>query len=880
MENKARDDELLMSLVEWALAQPENQRESLLESACSGNSELFEQARDYVQREARMHGFLLDPLFPTAEDENPFESGQLLDARFRIVRELARGGMGIVYEAVDEKLGRRIAIKCARPSFRKWLPPEVRNASEISHPNVCKIFEIHTASTSHGEIDFITMEFLEGETLAERLRRERLPEEEARAIALQLCAGLAEAHRNEVVHGDLKSNNIILSAGADGTIRAVITDFGLARRREPTNRAAESGEVGGTPDYMAPELWRGEEVSVASDIFALGVILYELVSGRRPFESAATPAERITRNLPPTDRRWDRILASCLDPDPARRCPSVHVVAEAFAPPRHRRWFLTVAATVVLTIATVGTYQRATAPKQTVRLALLPFGTTQDIAPFAADVTRKTADQLAHLRSTSQTRFTFIPLSEIVRKKVDTPEKARVVLGATHALRGTLEKDKESVILHAYLADARSGVNMTDWQAQYDSSELRYAPVALTGLLTSALRLPPIVTNATVNANARRYYEEGLSYVHGNIRPDDSVALLEQAAAADRDSPLVYAGLAEAQFFKYLLTHDSVWKERAQGSVRQAEIRNLDLPEVHAISGLLKANSSLYEQAEVDYERAVELQPNNGDAYRRLSGVYNRNAQFSDALAAIRKAIQVQPDYFKNYQQLGALYNFHGKYQDAIRAFQKMVDLAPDLWESHFALGAALENAGRFGEAEREVRAAIRLQDSPRAEHELGQLLQDLGRNREAIACFLKALALGRKIAMLWLDLGVSYSREGLERDSRAAFRRGLEVAERDVARDPRDGSERAPLAYLAARLGDSQRAESEITQALRVAENDSSTCLMAVLTYEALGHREQSLSVLASAPSIIVRLNRYPELAELRRDPRFLKLLGSKDVQ
>src|SRR5258706_15374939 len=113
--------------------------------------------------------------------------------------------MGIVYEAVDEKLERRIALKCDKAEFRKRIPPEVRNASEISHPNVCKIFEIHTASTQQGEVDFLTMEFLDGQTLAERLQDGPLPEAEARTIARQLCAGLAEAHRNGVIHGDLKS---------------------------------------------------------------------------------------------------------------------------------------------------------------------------------------------------------------------------------------------------------------------------------------------------------------------------------------------------------------------------------------------------------------------------------------------------------------------------------------------------------------------------------------------------------------------------------------------------------------------------------------------------------------------------------------------------
>src|SRR4030095_4390294 len=121
------------------------------------------------------------------------------------------------------------------------------NATEISHPNICKIFEIHTASTDQGEVDFITMEFLEGETLDQRLRRGPLPLGEARAIARQISEGLAEAHRNHVIHGDLKSSNVMLRSGVAGPTRAVITDFGLARRTGAVKGSAQSGPLGGTP---------------------------------------------------------------------------------------------------------------------------------------------------------------------------------------------------------------------------------------------------------------------------------------------------------------------------------------------------------------------------------------------------------------------------------------------------------------------------------------------------------------------------------------------------------------------------------------------------------------------------------------------------------
>src|SRR4051812_45104257 len=172
MPGKAQDDDLVMNLVESALGRPADEREPYVRNACGADAELFGQVWNCVEWEERMTGFLSAPFgSPVTVEEHPFAPGELLDGRFRIVREVAQGGMGIVYEAKDEKLDRRVALKCAKAGFRHRLPPEVRHATTISHPNVCRIFEIHTAATTHGDVDFLTMEFLAGETLAERIQR-------------------------------------------------------------------------------------------------------------------------------------------------------------------------------------------------------------------------------------------------------------------------------------------------------------------------------------------------------------------------------------------------------------------------------------------------------------------------------------------------------------------------------------------------------------------------------------------------------------------------------------------------------------------------------------------------------------------------------------
>ena len=300
-ENEA-DDEQIISILQTAITQPAAQRETYVRSVCSDPT-MLGQLLQYITVEEQMNGFLLESVVSRPLVEHPFKPGELVEGRFRIVREVAQGGMGVVYEAFDLRLDRRIAIKCAKTGFGKWLSPEVRHAREISHLNVCKIFEIHTASTKQGERDFITMEYLDGETLTARLERGRPSKTEAMTIAEQVCAGLAEAHRHRVVHGDLKSNNVILTIGPDKNLRAVITDFGLARGIESQQRTTESGRRIGTPAYMAPELLKGEPASVASDIYALGVVLWEMFSGiRRALTTPSVQPYRFTQSSAACDR--------------------------------------------------------------------------------------------------------------------------------------------------------------------------------------------------------------------------------------------------------------------------------------------------------------------------------------------------------------------------------------------------------------------------------------------------------------------------------------------------------------------------------------------------------------------------------------------------
>ncbi|HXU00369.1 MAG TPA: serine/threonine-protein kinase [Polyangia bacterium] len=279
-----------------------------------------------------------------------FAAGDLLASRYKIVRLIGSGGTGEVYEALDTALGVSVALKSLKPSvagsaiqlerFRR----EIQNARKVTHFNVCRIFDMGIQNGSGRDRFFLTMELLTGPTLADRIADgNAYTPEEALPIVAQIADGLDAAHAAGVVHRDLKPGNIMLLSPPTGRVaqRAVITDFGLALSEEQSDmRLTESDELVGTPEYMAPEQAEPGPATPATDIYALGLILYEMLSKRRPFESAGTALATVLvrRREPPRPLRevapgvpaaWEAAIHRCLERDPARRFASAGAVIAA-----------------------------------------------------------------------------------------------------------------------------------------------------------------------------------------------------------------------------------------------------------------------------------------------------------------------------------------------------------------------------------------------------------------------------------------------------------------------------------------------------------------------------------------------------------------------
>jgi len=866
------NDEVVMRLVEQALQLPEEKREAHLRNECGGDASLFETVWKYVKWDERMKGFLLHPAFSLLAEEFELEPGLVLENRFRIVRKVGVGGMGVVYEAMDEKLGRRIAVKCARAGFSARLSPEVRYASEINHPNICKTWEIHTASSPRGDFDFFTMEFIEGQTLAERLRAGPLPKKEARIIATQVCAGLAEAHRHHVIHGDLKSNNILLTGGTEGT-HVVITDFGLARAWLTQEPGVMSGDIGGTPDYMAPELIKGERPSAASDIYALGVILHEVASGRVPFDKAVPMEERAVRRPAPLKHPWGRMIARCLEPDPARRCADASEVAAALVPFPVFRWSAIAAAVAIAAIAGAIGYRTVGVSQEVVRLAVLPFATDADSKSLSNGLLQDTTNRLRRVRDKSR-KLTVIPLLDAVRNKVDAPEKAAAVLGATHVLTGTLRRDNGRVTIHALLTDARSRLPLKEWDAEYQPKELPSMPVALAGIVTGSLRLPPVAPTATVNAAAYPDFAAGVGLLQRDS-VDAALPLLVKAVAADPDSPLTYTRLAEA-----LARSGSL--EQSKAALNKAQARNPDLELVWVVSAMINEAEELYESAESDLRRALELDPGDGDAWRWLGMIYLDTNRFAESLAAFRKATEVKPEYYPNYRNLCGVYVWQANYGEALDPCRKMVQLAPNLSDAHFYLAILLFCRGNYVEAEHEFLRAIELDPkSASAIYIRAFALTSRGRSKEAIPLFHRAIEIGPATYLMYADLGTAYRLAGFPAEARKAYRSGLDLAEKELERNPRNTVLKAQLAYLCARLGEHGRARSEAIQARQLAPASVEVAWWLVQAWDALGEQDEAIALLQHVPDdALRRLNREADLAEFRRSSRFQQLMALRRIE
>jgi serine/threonine protein kinase/tetratricopeptide (TPR) repeat protein len=891
MERSAKHDERVMTIVAAALRMPAAERDSFLHIACQDDAELYRESEKVVEWEERMGNFLSKPLidFIDLEDfDRPFQVGDLISERFEIMREVGHGGMGVVYEAFDRKRNQRIAIKSALPGFGRLLSPELEGALKVRHPNICLVNEIHTAPIASGEVDFLTMEFLNGETLSARLAAQKhLSSEEVLEIARQLCAGLAEAHRSGIIHRDLKAANVILTRGKDASMRAVITDFGLAR-----DATLDCEDFGGTPRYIAPELWRGEKASKASDIYALGVILYELATGQPPYEGSSNNEALTSEPIAPSTRnsgldvRWNKAILPCLAPSPAVRPDATQVLAVFDKRPIWKSPVLAMAVVAMVALVT-GLYGpvRDLLKPADIRLAILPVQASTDLTEMGNGALQDVAERIQRSQRGRGT-IVVIPFSEALSHNVHTPAEALGVLHATHALQVTLRRDGPDLMADESVIELATQTHLRDFSGRYSPANIGDMQSALTGNVSLALRLQEANADR-ISSVATAAYDRGLYFLRKDRYSFDSaIPLFEEAFRLDPHSPLPKAGLAESQIMKFRDTGETKWRDEAQRSLQAAETLGPDSVRVRLASGQLNHEAGRYEAALEDYRRVLELEPRNVDAFLRIANAYDQLNMPEKAIQSYRKAIDLGPGYYAPYNELGVFYYFHGKLPEAAEQFQNVVDRAPGLFEAYSNLGAAASELGCYADAEKALESCLKIKETPGALNSLGAVRAYQHRDAEAVeyykkALAIKALSIGPHKMNYLLNLGDAYRRLGRLEEAKTAYREAMKLALSELAGNPRNGNMRAFVAYFAATLGDRERATSEISQALQQSPGNNYVIQRAFFTYLLLGQIDLALEALNGATADLVReLNRHPDVADFRQNARFRKIVQRIEQQ
>ena len=627
------------------------------------------------------------PLGPDVD--RTFSPGELVAERYRIVRFIARGGMGEVYEAEDRELRASVALKTIRPeiaadpAMMERFKREIHLAHKITHSNVSRIYDIGFHRDGAKSVTFLTMELLSGETLAARVSRAgRLKTEEALPIVAQMAAALDAAHEAGIVHRDFKSGNVMLVETRKG-VRAVVTDFGLARGLASQDGFAASmtgaGAVAGTPLYMAPEQVEGDEVTGAADIYALGVVMYEMVTAKWPFvgDSAIStavkrlkePAPSPRTSVPDLDRWWEVAILRCLERDPANRFAKASDVVRAVggesvrAGRRQRRATLAAVAALLLVAAGLGYYfaRRAGAGERPVKarrsVAVLGFknlaGRPEEAwlsAAFSEMLTTELAagEKLRTISGENVARAKLeLALNDAESLAGDTLARIRKNLGTDFVVLGSyVSLGKETggqIRLDVRVQDAASGETLASL-AQTGTESNFLDLVSQTGSKLrerlgvgelSAAQAGGARASLPSSSEGARLYAEGLA----RLRVFDALGardLLEKAVAADPQYPMDHAALAASWS---TLGYDGKAREQARKAFDLSG--NLWREDRLAVEGR-------YRETVREWDKAVEI-------YRTLWGFFPDNLEYGLRLAAVELAAGSRKDSLATAESLRKL---------------------------------------------------------------------------------------------------------------------------------------------------------------------------------------------------------------------------------
>jgi serine/threonine protein kinase/tetratricopeptide (TPR) repeat protein len=701
-------------------------------------------------------------------------------SHYRILEKLGGGGMGVVYKAEDTKLGRFVALKFLPESFFEdrhsveRLQREARAASALNHPHICTIHDID----EHEGRQFIVMELLEGQTLKHRIAGQALPTDDVAKLGMQTAEALEAAHAKGIVHRDVKPPNIFVTARGD----VKVLDFGLAKVVEhssdlmvPMESLTETQAAVGTLPYMSPEQLRGKRVDARTDIYALGVVLYEMATGRRPFRERLSTqlVDDILHKSPPLPGRLnpglspklEDIILKCLEKDPENRYQSVKEVrvdlrrleesskvAPALPPPR-RRYGTTAAAISAILLAgvlvglNVGGWRerflKRAGPNHIESLAVLPLENLsgdpqQDY--FADGMTEAVITEVAQISELKVTSRTSVMQYKHTKKPLREIAKA---LGVDAVLEGAVQRSGGKVAITAQLIEGSTDRHL--WAKSYQREmsdvlalerEVAQNVAEEVGVKLGSSQQAYVAAARTVNPESHEDYLLGLHYLRSGTREgtQKAVEYFQAAVAKDASDARSYARLAEAYrglSSLYMAPLDAMPKAKA-AAARALELDET-LAESHASLGVLKLFYDWdWPGAGKEFMRALDLNPSLVEAHLGKATYLATLGRFDEALAEDKLALSLDPASPR--ARVASLTHTYlaRRFDQAIEECRKTIELAPTVGTPHAILGQVLSSEGRSADAIAEAQDGARLSGSPSHLAMLGYVYARAGNRTEA----------------------------------------------------------------------------------------------------------------------------------------------------
>lgn len=780
--------------------------------------------------------------------------GQMV-GRYRVLSLLGRGGMGEVWKAEDTLLGHPVALKFLPERFddddRVRFVRGLQAAASLDHPSIARVL-------NYGELEgrpYGVLSFVDGATVAHVIDGGPMPLPEALRIVIACARALGHAHAFGVTHRDVKSSNIMITR--DG--RVVLVDFGLAWK-EGMARVTRSREPVGTAAYLSPEGARGSPQDARSDLYSLGVVLYELLTGTTPFhadneyallriiETEPAPAPGTLRAGLPAD--LEAIVLRLLEKDPARR-------------PRDAD---SLVASLESMDGTPPSHDGGDRPLgDQARTARMPDRKYVLIAPFRVLALEESPEIRLELIAAGLEEAVSIALGKLPRVRVftlDEPEEpgrreAVERTGANLLLEGSLQRSGGTLRMSWRLIQPASGMQLAanSIQASLAAPWDMEAPLVHGIAVALGEESPDSLSTAAtrpLDPAAREHFLQALGHLrrHENeASVNEAIATLEQLVDQDAGVATYLAALARACLQKHRLTSHAMWLDRAAAACERALTFDPEGSDVLWTLGDVRNATGQHEAAEQAFRRALGERSDQSELWIGLSTALERQGRIAEAEHAARRAVQLRPNDWSGYSRLGVILFRASRYDDAVAVWTEAARLSPDNHRVQYNLGAAYFRADRLDEAIVAYRRSIEIRPTAPACGGYGSVLYYLGRYEEAAQQHDAASRLTPLDPVVWGNLGSTLLRiPGREQEARSHLERAVALIRRKVEVNPMDAEAQGQLGNWLAHLGELEEARDWIARALELTPEDGAQMIRAAYVDELLKNRSGALAGLRKA--------------------------------